>query len=98
MSLANVLDRTIGYFSPEAGLRRAKSRFAMNALRDYTGAETSRLKSGRRAPSTSADAEIARAGRTLRNRMRDLARNNPYAAKAIHELVTHAIGDGIIPR
>jgi lambda family phage portal protein len=30
--------------------------------------------------------------------MRDLVRNNPYAAKAISELVSHAIGDGIIPR
>ena len=99
MGLATVLDRTIGYFSPEAGLRRVKHRAALEIMsRGYAGADTSRLKSGRRAPSTSADAEIARAGRTLRNRMRDLARNNPYAAKAIHELVTHAIGDGIIPR
>ncbi len=99
MGLATVLDRTIGYFSPEAGLRRVKHRAALAILtRGYAGAETSRLKSGRRAPSTSADAEIARAGRALRDRMRDLARNNPYAAKAIHELVTHAIGDGIIPR
>ena len=99
MSIATVLDRTIGYISPEAGLRRVRHRAALEIMsRGYAGAETSRLKSGRRAPSTSADAEIARAGRTLRDRMRDLARNNPYAAKAIHELVTHAIGDGIIPR
>lgn len=99
MAVATFLDRAIGYFSPEAGLRRVKYRAAMDSLaRGYAGAETSRLKSGRNAPSTSADAEIARAGRVLRNRMRDLVRNNPYAAKAVSELVSHAVGDGIIPR
>ncbi|MCZ7466664.1 phage portal protein [Rhizobium rhizogenes] len=99
MSIATVLDRTIGYFSPEAGLRRVKHRAAMEIMsRGYAGAETSRLKSGRRAPSTSADAEIARAGGILRNRMRDMVRNNPYAANAVAQLVSHAIGDGIVPR
>jgi lambda family phage portal protein len=99
MSIGNVLDRTIGYFSPEAGLRRIRNRAAIDIMsRGYAGAETSRLKTGRRAPSTSADAESARAGRGLRDRMRDLVRNNPHAAKAISELVSHAIGDGIVPR
>ncbi|MCX2696384.1 phage portal protein [Ochrobactrum chromiisoli] len=99
MSITNILDKAIGYVSPQAGLRRVQQRAAMEiAQRSYTGAETSRLKSGRRAKSTSADAEITRAGRVLRDRMRDLVRNNPYAAKAVSELVSHAIGDGIIPR
>lgn len=99
MGITNFLDKAIGYVSPQAGLRRTQYRAAMDvAQRSYTGAETSRLKSGRRAKSTSADAEVARAGRILRDRMRDLVRNNPYAAKAVSELVSHAIGDGIIPR
>lgn len=99
MSITNILDKAIGYVSPQAGLRRVQQRVAMEiAQRSYSGAETSRLKSGRRAKSTSADAEITRAGRVLRDRMRDLVRNNPYAAKAVSELVSHAIGDGIIPR
>lgn len=99
MGIGNVLDRTIGYFAPEAGLRRIKNRAAIDIMsRGYAGAETSRLKTGRRAPSTSADAELVRAGRDLRNSMRDLVRNNPHAAKAISELVSHTIGDGIVPR
>jgi len=99
MGIGNILDKAIGYVSPEAGLRRVRHRAAMEIVqRSYSGAETNRLKSGRRAKSTSADAEIARAGRKLRDRMRDLVRNNPYAAKAVSELVSHAIGDGIIPR
>ncbi|MFS2326555.1 phage portal protein [Brucella sp. H1_1004] len=99
MGITNILDKAIGYVSPQSGLRRIQQRAAMEiAQRSYSGAETSRLKSGRRAKSTSADAEITRAGRVLRDRMRDLVRNNPYAAKAVSELVSHAIGDGIIPR
>lgn len=99
MGITNILDKAIGYVSPEAGLRRVRHRAAMEiAQRSYSGAETNRLKSGRRAKSTSADAEVARAGRILRDRMRDLVRSNPYAAKAVSELVSHAIGDGIIPR
>lgn len=99
MSVINLLDRTIGYFAPQAGLRRIKHRAAMDIMtRGYAAAETGRLKSGRRARSTSADAEISRAARPLRDRMRDMVRNNPYAANAIAQLVAHAVGDGIVPR
>jgi ankyrin repeat protein len=34
----------------------------------------------------------------LRNRARDLVRNNPYASKALSELVGNQIGTGIMPR
>lgn len=93
------LDRAIGFVSPAAGLQRARQRAMMEVLsRGYDGADRGRLSGGRRAGSTSADAEIARDVRWLRDRMRDLVRNNPHAANALSVLVTHAIGDGIIPR
>lgn len=93
------LDALVGFFSPQAGLRRARSRAAMEIVaRGYDGADRGRLAGARRTPSTSADAELAREARTLRDRMRDLERNNPHAANAIMVLVTHAIGDGIVPR
>ncbi len=47
---------------------------------------------------TSADAEIAAASGLLRDRMRDLTRNNPHAAKAVSVLVNNIVGSGIIPR
>jgi lambda family phage portal protein len=94
-----LLDRAIGFVSPAAGLQRARQRAMIEALtRGYDGADRGRLSGGRRAGSTSADAEIARDVRWLRDRMRDLVRNNPHAANALSVLVTHAIGDGIIPR
>lgn len=96
---ANIIDRAVAWLAPQAGLRRIRHRAAMDLMtRDYAGADRGRLKSSWQARSTSADAEIAKAGRILRDRMRDLVRNNPYAASAISVLVTHAIGDGIVPR
>lgn len=95
----NLIDRAVGFISPEAGARRMKHRATIDILtRGYAGADRGRLKSSWRARSTSADAEIAKDGRILRDRMRDLVRNNPYAANAISVLVTHTIGDGIVPR
>ena len=38
------------------------------------------------------------AGALLRDRMRDLVRNNPHAAKAVAVLVNKIIGAGIMPR
>lgn len=96
---STLLDRAIGWLAPEAGVRRLRNRAAMDILtRGYSGADRSRLSASWRTPSTSADTEIAAAGRLLRDRMRDLVRNNPHAANAISVLVTHAIGDGIVPR
>jgi lambda family phage portal protein len=99
MVKVNLIDLAIGWVSPGSGLRRVRQRAAMEMLtRDYDGADRGRLKSSWKTRSTSADAEIAKAGRILRDRMRDLVRNNPHAANAIAVLVTHAIGDGIVPR
>ena len=38
------------------------------------------------------------AGALLRDRMRDLVRNNPHAAKAVSVLVNNIVGAGIMPR
>lgn len=96
---ANLVDRAIGWIAPEAGLRRMRYRAAIGVMqRNYDGADRNRLSGGWRTTSTSADAEIGKAGQLLRDRMRDLVRNNPHAANALAVLVTHAVGDGIMPR
>ncbi|WP_158812052.1 phage portal protein, partial [Beijerinckia sp. L45] len=38
------------------------------------------------------------AGRILRDRSRDLVRNNPHVAKAVEALVSNAVGTGVRPR
>lgn len=94
----NILDNVINFFSPTAGLSRARARTAMDLVqRSYDGAKTGRRTAGWTTGGTSANAEIAPAMSLLRNRSRDLVRNNPYAAKAINSLVSNAIGTGITP-
>jgi lambda family phage portal protein len=94
----SALDKVIGYISPSAGLQRARARAALSLVeRSYDGAKTGRRTSGWTTGGTSANSEIAPALTLLRNRSRDLVRNNPYAAKAINSLVSNAIGTGITP-
>jgi lambda family phage portal protein len=76
-------------------LRRVQAR---EAMRGYSAIEKGRNRDPWYSRGTSADAEISRAGGALRDVMRDLVRNNSYAANAIHNLVTHAVGSGIVPR
>lgn len=95
----NALDRAIGWLSPAAGARRARQRLVLEATRrGYEAARPSRQRDPFYSRGSSADAEISRAGPALRDNMRDLVRNNPYATNAIHNLVTHAVGSGIVPR
>jgi capsid protein len=79
--------------------RRVMARQAFDTLtRGYDGAARGRRTEGWRAPGSSADTEIGVAGALLRDRMRDLVRNNPHAAKAVAVLVNNIIGAGIMPR
>ena len=93
------LDRAIGTVAPRVALRRVVARQNLAALtRGYDGAAKGRRTDGWRAAGTSADSEIALAGSLLRDRMRDLVRNNPHAAKAVSVLVNNIVGGGIMPR
>lgn len=95
----NWIDRTVGFVSPAAGLRRVRNRTAMTALRrSYEGARVGRRTDGWVAAGTGANTEIGTAIARLRDRTRDLARNNPYAAKAVQAVVSNLVGTGIMPR
>ncbi|MCV2872827.1 phage portal protein [Defluviimonas sp. WL0050] len=96
---ANSFDRAIASFAPRTAARRVLARQAFETLtRGYDGAAKGRRTEGWRAPGSSADTEIGVAGALLRDRMRDLVRNNPHAAKAVAVLVNNIIGAGIMPR
>ena len=95
----NWIDRAIGAVAPGAGLRRARQRQMIAVLaRAYEGAKLGRRTEGCVAAGTGANAEIAPAIARLRDRSRDLVRNNPYAAKAVTALVSNMIGTGLLPR
>ena len=93
----NTLDKFIGYFSPERAYRRARFRSAAE-LFAYDGAKSGRRTDGWIAAGGDANTEVGASLINLRNRSRDLLRNNPYASKAIAELVGNTVGTGIVPQ
>ena len=94
----NFIDQVIGFINPQAGLQRARSRAALEAVRKYDAATKGRRGSGWTATGTSANSETALSLSTLRDRARELVRNNPYAKNAVDVITTNTIGTGIIPR
>lgn len=98
----NLFDKVVGMFSPKAFAERMRYRYANKVMQDnvrkYEGAAHSRRTKNWQAPSTSANAEIHQALTFLRNRSRDLSRNNPYAENAIREITNNVVGTGIMPK
>jgi lambda family phage portal protein len=94
-----LIDRVVGYVSPQAGFRRASARAGIALLaRGYEGASKNGRFATWKSPQTSADAETEVSLTILRGRMRDLVRNNPVAAKAVQILADALVGTGIRPR
>lgn len=96
----NWFDRAVGFVSPKALLQRKKAKvynayFEKRYERKYEGADAGRRTSGWNTGGGSANAEIASAGTYLRNRARDLVRNNPYAARGVQVIANNVVGRGI---
>lgn len=65
--------------------------------RKFDGASVSRHTEGWYSPSTSTNVEIHGALIKLRNRSRELERNNEYAKNALRVIPNNVVGTGIIP-
>lgn len=92
----NRLERLIGYVSPSWRAKREYARMSLEiAERQYEGASRNRRTAGWITGGGSANSEIFSALPTLRNRSRDLVRNNGYARRAISILVSAMVGDGV---
>jgi lambda family phage portal protein len=94
----NILDQIVGFVSPMAGVKRAQARSALELMRGYDAAKVGRRTDGWLAGGGSANAEIAPALARVRNRCRDVVRNNEYAAKALETLCVNTVGDGIVAK
>lgn len=90
----------LGKVSPEAALRRANATRALEATqaRSFDGASKGRRLKNWRTTGASANAEHSAAASTLRNRSRDLVRNDGYAKRAVEIMGECSIGGGIIPK
>ncbi|HBS81009.1 MAG: phage portal protein [Pseudomonas sp.] len=83
----------------ELRLKKAKAELATDMItRRFEGAAGGRRNEGWRASGTDANAENGPALARLRNRARDMRRNNPYAERAITGIADNVIGAGIVPR
>ena len=84
---------TAGKFAREVS---REFRAQLRGTRSYDGAAGGRNTAGWDTPSSaSANAEVAHAGQDLRNRSRDLARNDPNAHKILSAFVNNVVGSGI---
>jgi len=92
----NFIDKVIGVFSPERAVRRLKARVAIEMLNAYDGASKVKRSLKQWVTMTQdADSDILDDLPTLRDRSRDLVRNNPLAAGAIKTKVTNVVGTGL---
>lgn len=94
----NWLDWAVGFVSPETGLRRLRARAALEVVRSYDAGKNTRRTSGWRSTGGSANSETVPSLATVRNRSRELVRNNPHALRAINILAAKSIGTGIRAR
>ena len=86
-NISNTVKRVLGFgrnAKPFASIKRA-----------YQGALVSRLTSDWMSSQLSADAEIRNSLRKLRDRSRELVRNNPYARQAKHTTQINIVGTGM---
>lgn len=92
----NIFERAINAVSPKWAFERAQYRVAGERIRGYEAASkgTRRTKNWK-AAATSQNTEAIFTLGTLRDRSRDLVRNNPYAKRAIEILTTNTIGTGV---
>ncbi|MCK5541702.1 MAG: phage portal protein [Desulfobacterales bacterium] len=95
-SRENFIDKSIAFFSPGLAEKRLRARLSMEFLNSYTGASKKRrsLKQWRTFDND-ADSDILPDLPTLRERCRDLSRNNPLASGAMKLKVTHVVGTGL---
>ncbi len=91
----NLIDRFVGLFNPDAGLRRVRSRELL--ARAYEGASQRDGWRPRRA-GASANTDHMSDATILRTRARALVQNVPYVARGLESLVSNTVGTGITPR
>lgn len=93
----NIVDRFVSWAAPTRALERMRSRLAMEIFGSYDGASKTRRPLKEWNPlGYDADSDILPDLEALRDRSRDLIRNNPIAAGAIKTKVTNVIGTGFV--
>lgn len=91
----NFLDRAIGYFAPQAGLRRTRARMIQAlAASQYRSAEDTRLRADWIFNTSDATAPASERS-IIRERSRDANRNDAVASGATETLAVNIVGQGL---
>lgn len=93
-----IIDKIVGYFSPKSAYQRAAFRKAADKIRKYEGASKGRRTKNWCTSGASSNLENKYALKTLRDRARDLVRNDPHAARASDLIANNVVGKGIMPQ
>lgn len=93
------LDRLISAVSPQWGAQRMAARASLNLImRHYDGGSMGRRTEGWRTPGSDANEAARWQLPVLRNRCRDLYRNNTWAGRGVRVMATSTVGTGIMMR
>lgn len=93
----SIVDNVVGVFSPKAKMERLKYKaISIKIKRKYEGADSGRRTEGWITHGSSANAEAQAGLPKLRNRSRDLVRNNPYAKNGMRTITNNVVGKGIV--
>ena len=89
------IDRAIETAFPAWGLRRSMARMGLEYARSYDAAKIGRRTAGWQTSGGSANAELSQGMARIRNRARDIVRNNEYAKRATAVFASNVVGYGI---
>ena len=97
--LSALIDRSIEIFAPRKALERQAARKAAEQFSDaYQGARMNRVTNNWDVTSASADSDLLPDLPLLRERSRELVRNDPHAASVVGSMVDNIVGAGIRPQ
>ncbi len=95
----NLLDRFVGWMSPERALRRSMARERLERLsrrqETYAAAKTDRMTGAWSPANSSINSVIGASAVPVRARVRQLVRDFPYFASAVDNIVAFTVGAGI---
>lgn len=92
------IENAIAIFSPKFALTRKMYRLALGSFNSYRGADKTRMRESWIPGYGSPDEDLLPELATLRERSRDLNRNDAHASGITHTIVTNVIGTGIKPQ
>ena len=98
----SILNKVIGVFAPTVALRQLQAQVVLDNIehgkRKYDGASKGRNTNDWIGVSSSSNVEIQTDIVTLRNRSRELSRNNGYAKNYFRVMANNIVGIGITPK